>query len=248
MGRKTMVRLPTASDIDEAQQNHSVAYSMIGQDEGDEPEWTGASWAAAHAYGLRSILNRTTLVSTVLLLGLMVYYALVFLNWTFTFDTTFQQSNVPFYEPSTLWRSNSDRFGIWWWIAALTLLRLITVFGSVSSIAYAAVTGKTSGLVFMKWWITLYGIFDGVLFIFYLIMFIEWNCATVQFCRSFDSVPGDPPAVAGQANVFYHVFTWTAVGFIGVHILYGIWINAAEKTVEDAKAEAKMSIDEDKPF
>ena len=226
----------------------------IGANGGADPEKQEA-WevsAASRSYGVRGLLRTVTVTGFIVLMFLFANYAVVFLNFTFTFDPQFPQTNetVPFYtEPeSDALRRQSTRYELWWWLVTMSLLRVISVFGTLAAIAGAATTGGNGGVVFMKFWILIYGAYDFLISIFYVVVSLfVGQCAMVPFCRSWDAVPDDPPDVAGVANWVFLYLTWFSVVFAIVHIIFFHWLRTADKRLDEIKAELQED-NEDKRF
>lgn len=222
MGKDTMVHLPTESDCEEAAGRTKIAYTLLG-DAANSPK--------VRNHNLGGFVDKMSSLTIVLVLYLMAFYALIFLNWTFTLETFgFNPSGVAFYDATAdTYNGASGRYTMWWWLAALTLLRLISVVGTFSASATAAVSGKTGGLEFMRWWCIIYCFVGFGLSAYYLyITSVQAACGVVQFCRLYDTAPN---VRVSSANVLWHLFVWTELGFAIVHLIYAFLINGAIERV-----------------
>ena len=241
------------SDTEEPRVNSKVPHTRrIGANGTPDLEKQEA-WevsAAARSYGVRGLLRSMTITGIIVLLVMFANYAVVFLNFTFTFDPQFPQETVPFYTEaeSGALRRHSTRYELWWWLLTMTLLRLVSVFGTLAALAGAATTGENGGIVFMKIWILIYGTYELVTFGFYFIVSVfVGQCAMVPFCRSWDATPLDGSEVAGVANWVFLFLTWFTLAFSILHIVFFHWLRTADKRLDEIKADTQVD-NEDKRF
>ena len=241
------------SDTEEPRVNSKTPRARkIGANANGDPEKQEA-WevsAAARSYGVRGLLRSMTITGIIVMLFLFANYAVVFLNFTFTFETQFPQETVPFYTApeSGALRRHSTRYELWWWLLTMTLLRMVSVFGTLAALAGAATTGGNGGIVFMKAWILIYGTYELITFAFYFIVSVfVGQCAMVPFCRSWDAAPLDKSEVAGVANWTFLFLTWFTFVFSIIHIVFFHWLRTADKRLDEIKAEGQVD-NEDKRF
>ncbi len=241
------------SDTEEPRAKPKTTYARrIGANGDPEKQEAWEVSAASRSYGVRGLLRSVTIVGIIVLLFMFANYAVVFLNFTFTFDPQFPQTNetVPFYTvpESGALRRHSTRYELWWWLLTMTLLRVVSVFGTLAALAGAATTGENGGIVFMKVWILIYGGYELVIGAFFVVVSLfPGQCAMVPFCRSWDATALDSSDVAGVANWVFLFLTWFTVAFGIVHIVFFHWLRTADKRLDEIKAENQVE-NEDKRF
>ncbi len=211
---------------------------------GKPAEEGGKAYALKRYFGLRPTLIVVSLLNVVLLLLLLAYSSIVMTYFTFTFETQFPQDTVPFYEApaSDAAHRQATRLFLWWWFAALQLLRVFTVVGTHMVLAHAAVTGQRAPVVAMMVLIAIYGLYDGVVAGYaFIINVTQAKCAATPFCRSWDATPGEAASTAGVSNWVFQLFTWFSLAFSVVHIAYFVVLWTANAKLVKAALAAKTA-------
>ena len=220
---------------------------MVGGMYGANRGSGGSSDVESHArrknFGMRPYVISTTVFSILLLIVLAVYYAIVFLNLTFTFDNL-ALTDVPFYKephPSStaLWKL-ANRYGVWWILVALSLPRIGSVVGSNMAVSNTAISGQEFPLSFMRTWLFIYGIADLAIGIFYIITAFSKMCSEVPVCRDWTSVPTDTDVGPNWTFLLHTLFT---VAFAGVHVAYYFVMGSAIQKLE--REVDKIEVEED---
>jgi len=175
---------------------------------------------------LLAALNTFTLAS------LIVYFTVVFLNVTFTFDPDFTVSSVPFYDSTTggdFRDTFANRFFFESWVFASDLLRPIVL------VAYAHVLHLILIDKDGQW-----SIISSLIWVVILILEVlkaiwrgyQWGfCADFQFCRNFD------PSKCSQkfdcpANFVWLWAFWYNIFFVVILIVYLFLSTLYEPAVE----------------
>lgn len=221
--------------------NSSVNISQSEQ----SPSASVASHAKRRGFGLRGFVFGSTVATSLLLLVMAVYYAIVMLNLVFVFDAEFEHSDVPFYitPNSTAGWKHADRLGIWWWLVALSLLRIGSVVGTNMALSNAALTGQDGPLSLMRAWTILYGLADFGIAMFFIITAYSRLCAEAPVCRNWSATQGIDLPSDGDANWVFLLLTWFSVAFALVHIALYILLGNAIKRL--GRVNSAMEVEED---
>jgi len=168
---------------------------------------------------MRTALWLLIALNTVTFASLIVYYVVVFLNATFTFDPDFTVASVPFYDSvtGTFRDTFANRFFFESWVFASDLLRPIVPLSFAHAIPSIIIdnNGQWSIIPNLIWVVivvleVLKAIWRGY----------QWGfCADFQFCRNFD------PAKCAQkfdcpANFLWLTTFWYNIFFLVLLILY----------------------------
>lgn len=182
-------------------------------------------------------VNIMDLCSVVVILLLFGFTALIFLNFTFCFSEL-QPSDISFYDPtpdSSAPHRQCDRFGMWWWFVALTLLRLVLPIASLRFFSDAIITGSSGTLTCLGVWIIIFGLYDFIVTVFFLMVaYIQTKCEDVQFCRGFTGDPDVP-------NKCFLILAWSGIVFLIIEVIYCIHIKAFQQTLRKLKVEQKAA-------
>lgn len=225
----------------------AVALSSLGDADaiGDHVVMVGAASASPNStavgnakqkhYGLRPFVMSTTVFAILLLPVLAVYYAIVFLNFTFVFEPEITLADVPYYvvphpDSTATWKL-ADRYGVWWILTALSLLRIGSIVGSHMALANAAITGREFSLSFMRIWLMFYGAADFAIAIFYIITAYSKMCSQVPMCRDWSA---SLTAIDVDANWVFLLHTWFSLAFAAVHIAYYVCLGKANKRLDQS--------------
>jgi len=178
------------------------------------------------ALTLLAVLNAVTVAS------LIVYFIVVFLNATFTFDPDFTVSSVPFYDSVTggdFRDTFANRYFFESWVFASDLLRIIVPLG------YAHVTGLIIIDKDGEW-----TIISTIILVLIAILEVlkafwrgyQWGfCADFQFCRNFD------PSKCAQkfdcsANFLWLWAFWYNIAFLVLLVMYSFLSGLYEPALE----------------
>lgn len=158
--------------------------------------------------------------------ALAFYYAMVFLNFTFTF-ADLAESDIPFYTTSP--SVASARFEVMWWLVALTGLRVVIPLCTTGALAHAIVHRTTTMLTLAQMWIFFHAVLELVLAGAFLIYLYGVNtCEDVNLCRNWDPV-GDP----NEANWLFVFLAWFALATFVVLVVFFFLIRSAIKRTLD---------------
>lgn len=231
------------------QRAESLADDVMFGADAEAPPPAISKTATRHArkrhYGLQGCVVLTTIMAILLMLLLFVYYAIVFLNFTFVFDPPFAHDDVPFYRKpnSDVGWKQADRYGVWWWLIATSLFRVVSVIGTQFAVTNAAMHGEEAPLVAMQIWTIVYGLFDVSLAVFYIVVVYSNLCASVQFCRNWEATQSIELASDGNANWIFLGMAWFSLAFAAVHIVNYIVLQSSIRRVEVIKTA--IGIDND---
>ncbi len=169
---------------------------------------------------MRLVVRLLTALNVVTTVSLIVYYTVVFLNATFTFDPDFTVSSVPFYDSVTggeFRDTFANRLFFESWVFASDLLRIIV------PITYAHIIGLIIIDKDGQWTI----ISSLILILIIVLEFLKavWRgyqwvfCTDFQFCRNFD------PSKCSQkfdcpANFLWLWAFWYNIAFLVLLFIY----------------------------
>lgn len=163
------------------------------------------------------------IASVLLVVGLTVLVALLFLNLTFVFDDVFVHADVPFYvtpADGTAFRQ-ATRYGVNYVLVALFALKYITVFASFGVLVNSSRGGASGWVVAVLVWIGLVGSYDLAVSVYWLILaYMPLKCSVTNICRAWTSVPGDLAADAGVPNWTFLALAWSSIAWEAVNIVY----------------------------
>jgi hypothetical protein len=199
-------------------------------------------------------------VAAVILVPLVVITQVVLMqNFVFTTDYL-TEADVPFYDGQTInasiWWRTPRVYGLWWFLVAFGLLRIVTVIGPV--IASYETAGKlravdtlsTALLPYsvMRIFEALYGLLEfgtailalWVAYIPSLISNKQKLCAEVQLCR--DPKTSSVGDTAVDSAYLFRLFAWFTLAFSLVHLLYFLRLRAGERLVSKMINQLSASI------
>lgn len=143
--------------------------------------------------------------------ALLVYFPLVFLNLTFTFDQL-KPSNVPFYKGNTL-----DRYGFEWWWLTLEMLRFIPIVLPYILVALPTMQKNPKNSLLLS----LFGAFNLIVciieflrIIMVLFIYLWENLSVLDDCFDVTNACTGNNYIIGL-NLWYAIgfFLWNAIGY-----------------------------------
>lgn len=169
-----------------------------------------------------------SIINLFFVVGLIVYYPLIYLNITFTNDEL-RVADVPFYD-TDLGSGTTRRYQYHWWEFASDSLRILEPIVMITAMCSQVIFGPQSVLplvVFMSFMV--------ILETAKLVKrAADWlRCGGYQFCRNFDtSSPADRPNYIFLTCFFFNLVYWIFA------IIYLALLPKIQKTSE-AKKEKK---------
>lgn len=174
-------------------------------------------------------------VTLLLVVGLTVLVAMLFLNFTFVFDGVFVHDDVPFYvtpADSSAFRQ-ATRYGVNYVLISLFALKYITLFLVFGVIVIASRGGGVGWVIAVMVWITLAGVYDVAVSVYWLIVaYMPLKCSVMNICRAWTSVAGDSSADAGVPNWTFLVLAWSGVAWAAVNIASFLVLLSVQKLIE----------------
>jgi hypothetical protein len=159
---------------------------------------------------MRSIFIGISIINTLVVLALLVYFPFVFLNLVFTNDYL-TVSDVPYYNPDKS-ESITERYHFHWYLIGSDVLRIALPILPLFTMANLLIDGPSS----MIWYTIIFFILVSIeatkffLYSYYLVF-----CEDFQFCRNIN-----PDEDSNKPNVTFIVMYAYSIGFALLTILY----------------------------
>jgi len=167
---------------------------------------------------MRVVAWISTLTNVVVIAGLLIYFTVVALNLTFTFNFL-TVDDVPFYDNPTdniLGESLSNRYHIEYWVYASDFLRFIPPILLPTVIGLSLLESGKVWAMSNVWIIVLLGILEILKLIWRVIQF--GFCDDFQFCRPFD--PAVMTSAFGPTNFIWEWTVYFNAAWIVVLVVY----------------------------
>ena len=182
---------------------------------------------------MKALMWCTNILNLIVVLSLIVYFPIVYLNYTFT-HSNLPDDNVPFYisdDPVDDTEKSSGQFELFWWIYATDALRLLFPLLAVVNIIILRYNG-TGFTIFVQFTFIALLLWEFVKFIWSVVFWIPDNCKNHQFCRSLearrDAIGTEIGEDPGTANFVYSFMTWYNLDFFFIAIIYLIIVGSME--------------------
>jgi hypothetical protein len=169
--------------------------------------------------GLKTTFIAASIINAIYVVGVGSYFALVFLNLTFTFDEL-PVSSIPFYS-GDLPEQTTERYMYHWWEFASDTLRIIPPLLCISAFATQALWGPHSNMAYVLITAIIVVVEAGKT----VKRSFDWaRCTEYQFCRNFDP-DGEPSAIN---SIFLMAYIYQ-IGFFVFSVIYVVLITNVVK-------------------